>query len=419
MIKINDKSLCSGCTACKSICPRNCIVMEEDEEGFLYPAINAKKCINCGACDKVCPIKNTHFHKKDGFPDGYLVYDSNSKWRENSAAGGGFAAIARYFIEKYHGVVFGAVYDENYRVFHTFCETTKDLYRIQKSKYVQSDLGESFANVKGFLQQNRYVLFSGTPCQIYGLKSFLKVLANSDLLYCIDLSCHGVPSPKVLKIYLQFQEQLENSKISSFKMRGKELKNSSYNQGFDIQFENGKHKFLSHSESYYGRCFWGEISSRPSCYNCHFKTVWRSADITLGDCWFLECFVPKKKDTMGVTMALTHTKKGNEMLNTVRELTKYKIDSEQLIKANGGMIYLSAQKNPNRDEFFRRLDYEDFDKLAESYFPLKNKSKKQIVIDKIDDLGFGLSSLKRINKKRKLSSRLRRTIPESCLGEMN
>lgn len=418
MIKINDKSLCSGCTACKSICPRNCIVMEEDEEGFLYPAINEKKCINCGACDKVCPIKNTHFHKKDGFPDGYLVYDSNSKWRENSAAGGGFAAIARYFIEKYHGVVFGAVYDENYCVFHTFCETTKDLYRIQKSKYVQSDLGESFANVKGFLQQNRYVLFSGTPCQIYGLKSFLKGLANSDLLYCIDLSCHGVPSPKVLKIYLQFQEQLENSKISSFKMRGKELKNSSYNQGFDIQFENGKHKFLSHSESYYGRCFWGEISSRPSCYNCHFKTVWRAADITLGDCWFFDSFVPEEKDTLGVTMALVHSDKGEKLVRYSDKLIKYEVDPEKIIKANGGMIYSSAIQNSNREEFFNLIDKESFDKVVEKFFPTKGKTKKQFLKQLLDVLDIDLGVLRRIAKKRKLIKRLKRTIPNNSLGEI-
>jgi len=369
MITINDKRLCSGCTACKSICPKKCIVMKPDEEGFLYPNVNMADCVNCGACENVCPILNTSFSPKEGFPDAYLVYDRDENWRMKSAAGGGFASIARYFIEQYHGVVFGARYDDDYSVYHTSCDTVEDLQRYQKSKYVQSNPRNTFIEVKNCLIQGKYVLYSGTPCQIYGLKSFLGGYSNSEQLYCIDLSCHGVPSPKVFRKYIAFLEEQEKSDISSFTMRGKIIKKNAYAQGFDIKFKNGAHRFLSHTESYYGRCFWGEISSRPSCYNCHFKTIWRTSDITLGDCWFFDCFVPGECDSLGVTMALAHSEKGRDLILNSNDLIKYEVDSEKLIKANGGMIYSSAKENPNRTEFFELIDKDEFGKVVERYFP--------------------------------------------------
>ena len=418
MINIENKSKCSGCSACYSVCPQNAITMTDDEEGFLYPKVDKNKCINCGACKKVCPILNTSFYPKAVLPNAYLIYDTNSDWREKSAAGGGFSSVARYFIEKYNGIVFGAIYDENYNVFHKSFDTIEGIKKFQKSKYVQSNVQDTFKEVKENLLKKRYVLYSGTPCQIYGLKSYLGDLSDSDFLYCIDLSCHGVPSPKVFKEYLSFLQKQENSRIVSFEMRHKKLKKHSYEQGFSILFENGVHKFFSHSEDYFGRCFWGEISSRPSCYQCHYKTVWRISDITLGDCWFFNSFLPSEKDTLGVCMALVQSSKGDRLLEEIESLKKYRVNSEDLIKANGGMIYSSAIENVNRAEFFKRLGNMEFGELVDTYFPIKKKSTKQIMIEKCEDYGIRLEVFRRISRNKKLKERLKRVIPNNALGEM-
>lgn len=417
MIEVTDKSNCSGCSACAQICPQQCISMLEDVEGFLYPSVNKEVCVNCHLCEKICPISNTKFRGKTGFPDGYLIYDTDKTMRTKSAAGGGFVALARYFIEQYQGVVFGAVYDKDYSVQHISVDSISELSHIQKSKYVQSRVDHQFIEAKKLLLNDRYVLFSGTPCQIYGLKSYLGKLSESPKLFCVDLSCHGVPSPKVFRNYLKALEEQEKSKITSYTMRDKKIKKHAYDQGFHICFENGADRFYTHTEDMFGRCFWGEIASRPSCYQCHFKTVWRTADITLGDCWFFNVFVPSEEDSLGVTMALVHSEKGKQLIHEANTIKRYSIDSEKLIKANGGMIYSSAKPHKDREAFFAELDMVSFPELTNRYVPKKPDGKKQKVLDVLEKQGIRLEFFRKINRKRRLNKRLSAVIPEAALGE--
>lgn len=418
MIKIVHKSKCTGCTACAQICPISCITMKRDEEGFLYPVADESRCIACGSCDKVCPVSNTSFLPKAGYPEAALIYDKELEWRKRSAAGGGFAVLARYFLEYYKGIVFGAAYDENYYVCHMEVETLEALPQLQKSKYVQSDLKDCFKCVKQHLEHDRYVLFSGTPCQIYGLKSYLGKQAESDRLYSIDLSCHGVPSPKVFEKYKLALEEQEKSQIICFTMRDKKFKKDAYDQGFGITFANNKKKFLSHSQDMFGRCFWGELISRPSCYCCHFKTVWRSADITLGDCWFLNCFVPEEKDDFGVTLALMHSEKGKKLLNENLYSAVYPVPSELLIKANGGMICHSAKANEKRTVFFEQLDQRPFSALVDELLPVQPLSSRQKILKVMDRLGIRFNLLRKKSRQKKLAARLKMVIPDSAKGEL-
>jgi len=419
MIEISNKSLCCGCSACTQICPTHCIEMVSDEEGFWYPCVDKEKCINCHQCEKKCPILTTSFVPKQGFPDAYLVYDKKMKWRQNSAAGGAFTAIARCFLSGENTVVYGATYDNDYSVHHERITQIGELPRLQKSKYVQSEIRNTYQEVKLDLKMGKKVLFSGTPCQIYGLKSFLGNCMNIEKLTTVDLSCHGVPSPKVFKLYLKSLEKRENSKIASFTMRAKQLKGTYYKQGFNIVFANGKQIFNSHTHDLFARCFWGEIASRPSCYNCHFKTVWRVADITLADCWFFHEFVPEEFDSAGVTLMLVHSEKGKEILNTCTDLIKYSVDSEKLIKANGGMLYSSAVPHKRRKEFFERIQSEEFDKVVDDILPEKNEGKLKKMIQPLWDRNlFFTKVIKRYKSRKRLEERLVRNIPEAARGEM-
>lgn len=418
MIEIIEKRNCSGCAACISICPSQCIEMRKDEEGFLYPAVKKTDCTNCGLCEKICPIKNTFFCAKEGYPDAELIYDKDVNWRKQSAAGGGFAGIARFFIEKYKGVVFGAAYDDNYNVHHISVEAIEDLKQLQKSKYIQSSMGDSFKRAKEYLTKDRYVLFSGTPCQIYGLKSYLGKMADNERLYTIDLSCHGVPSPKVFHEYLDTLTEIEHSSIAYFTMRDKRFKKNAYDQGFGVNFKNGTNRFISHSQDLFGRCFWGEIASRPSCYHCHFKTVWRCADITLGDCWFFNCYVPMEQDSFGVTLALEHSERGKRLLIENKYLVSYTVPAEELVKANGGMIYSSAKMNPQRNYFFEKLGQVPFQTLVNELFPIRSLSRKQKILNCLEKHGIRLEFLRKKSRMHKLSARLNAVIPDCAKGEM-
>ncbi len=207
MVTITDKSQCCGCWACENICPKHCIRMEEDSEGFRYPVVDTDKCIDCGLCEKVCPIKAPM--QDDTVPESYVVQHNDAEILRSSTSGGFYSAIAKYVISK-NGVVFGASFDENMVLRHTYSETLEGCAQFRGSKYVQSLIGNSYSQAKRFLDDGRWVVFSGTPCQIAGLFGFLRNRKYEKLI-TVDLVCHGTPSPRLLAKYiwpitLQLQE---------------------------------------------------------------------------------------------------------------------------------------------------------------------------------------------------------------------
>ena len=216
MLEIINKSNCCGCHACYNACPQNAIIMRKDELGFRYPVIDQEKCIECGLCKKVCPVLNKK--KINNQPIAYACINKNDNVRRESSSGGIFTLIAEKILDL-NGVVFGAQFDEKLNVSHAYVENKEDLYKLRKSKYVQSDIKDSYKKAKEFLDDDRFVLFTGTPCQVEGLYSYLRKDYNK--LYTQDIICHGVPSPAVWKKYKEDVEKQKHMKVVNMNFRDK------------------------------------------------------------------------------------------------------------------------------------------------------------------------------------------------------
>ena len=336
------KELCNGCGACALICPVNAIEMIEDEEGFLYPKINQEKCINCNKCRKVCsnnPEKNPYEIKA------YATKNKDEEKRKNSTSGGMFKILAEYVIQK-QGIVFGVKLDENLIAVHDYSETIEGCKDFSLSKYVRSDLGNSYPKIKEFLHNNRYVLFTGTPCQIQGLKSYLGK-DNEKLILC-EIICHANPSPKVLKMYIKNQENLEKKKVKKiyFRSKNEEMNNSAY-----IEFEDGtKKKIQEYITAFSGN----QLINRPSCHNCQFVDENRKSDFTIGDFWGIEEVLPNFKDNKGISLFTVNTEKATKIFNEIKQNMEYQnVDLESAFKYNH---HSNLPQNKNRKKFFESLE---------------------------------------------------------------
>ena len=358
MIKIVDRNKCCGCSACASICPKNCITMTPDKEGFLYPQLNKDLCLDCGLCENICPTNSP----KDDNPKDIKIYaaiNNNLKIRKESSSGGVFTAIAQYVIQE-GGVVFGATFDENFLVVHSYVENSEDLAKFRGSKYVQSDLGCSFNQVKSFLDAGRLVFFSGTTCQVYGLLKFLR--KEYDNLITQDIICHGVPSPKVWERYLHYICKGNTSKSISFRSKLDGWKN------FSITIEKqDKYYKTSHRRDLYMQAFLSDLSLRPACYECKFKKVFRKSDFTLADFWGIENILPELDDDLGTSLVFVNTNKGNKIFNIINSnLTTKEVDLNIAIKYNPAMIK-SVNCPQNRDVFMKEILCGNFPKVMKRY----------------------------------------------------
>ena len=317
MILISDKHNCCGCNACVQKCPKQCITMTEDDEGFRYPKVDLEKCVDCHLCEKVCQYLNL---KKPQEPlNCYAAKNIDENIRLQSSSGGAFTAIAEKVLAE-GGVVFGARFDNDWQVVHSYVENKNGLTALRGSKYVQSEIGESFRQTESFLNTGRKVLFSATPCQISGLYHFLN--KEYDNLLTTEVVCHGAPSPKIWREYLN---TLELSGIGSISHKDK----SSGWRGYSILIKdtNGKTIYKRRaSEDKYMSAFFRNLTLRPSCYNCPSKAGRSHADITLADYWGIEHFIPKMDDNKGVSFIGINTDKGNAIvskLNLHVEQTDY------------------------------------------------------------------------------------------------
>lgn len=360
MIEITDKTKCCGCHACYNICPKGAIEMQQDEKGFEYPVIDKEKCINCGLCEKVCPIINNK-QIKNG-PQAYACYNKDLNIRMQSSSGGIFTLLAEEILSK-GGVVFGASFNKTFEVEHIMVEKIEELEKLRGSKYTQSKIGETYKKAKEILEEGRYVLFTGTPCQIEGLKSYLR--KEYDKLYTQDIICHGVPSIKVMKKYNNYLEQINNSNIEEIKHRTKI--NGWKEWRVFIKFNNNKQLSSDHNKDLYMQAFLKNTILRDSCYNCSFKKLNRISDITLADFWGIQNIMPELDDNKGTSLVIVNSKKGQELFENIKEKIIYKnVDIQEAIKYNMSMIE-SAKMDKNRKKFFENLDKLDFDKLVKKY----------------------------------------------------
>lgn len=349
MIKIDDKTSCSGCSACANICPQKCISMENDMMGFMYPSVDMEKCVGCGLCENICPSLKKSTIGENVSPIAYAAQNPNDVIRQLSSSGGIFTSLAQYILSQ-NGVVFGAAFDRTFRkVQHVAVQTSQDLYRIQGSKYVQSNAGCSYRTVKEFLEQGRLVLFSGTLCQIAGLKAFLhKDYPN---LYLVDVVCYGVPAPKVWDAYIDFLEKKHNGKVTQVSFRDKRNGWSDY--VISVKFDNGKEYINCRSDDLYMRGFLHDYYLRPACYQCDFKGLNRASDITLGDLWGIEHLAPELNDEKGTSLVIISSEKGKALFEkAASNMVKQVVRIEDAVKYNPAIEY-NCHSNRNWVQFER------------------------------------------------------------------
>ena len=361
MICIKDKNDCCGCTACYNICPKKAIAMEADEEGFLYPQVNKELCVECGLCEKVCPIQHMPFANNTK-KESYVLRTKNKDVLKESTSGGFVSPLAEW-IFKNQGVFCASTYDSSFKVRH-ICVDTQEKYNnsmFRGSKYVQSQLEGCFQEIKYYLKQDRMVCFVGTTCQVNGLKAFLGRDYNE--LITVDLVCHGTPSPKLWDKYLDYQKKKYNSNIKNINFRNKTY---GYHSGtMKIQFVNGKEYYGSARVDLMLKSFFKEISSRPICYACPFKTLDRCSDFTIYDCWHASDLVPKlKDDDKGYTNVIVQSEKGREIFQHIsKEYEIYPADTQKAIELDGIMVLNSAKKHSNRDEYYKDMDKKTLEEL--------------------------------------------------------
>lgn len=369
MIEILDKKYCCGCNACKNVCPKKAIEMVNDDKGFRYPKVNIELCIECGLCNKICPINNKL--KINSKPIAYACYNKNLDERLNSSSGGIFTLIAKQILEK-KGYVVGASYDQEFNVKHIIINNINDLKLLQTSKYVQSDIGDIYVRVKELLTEDKYVLFTGTPCQIEGLNAFLG--KKYDKLYLQDIICHGVPSPLVWKKYLKFRLKKDKESPININFRNKDNGWKKFNLKFQYTSKVYKN---NQTKDYYLLAFLKNVILRDSCYDCSFKKKNRVSDITLADFWGVEKILPDLFDDRGTSLTIINSKKGKELFEKIeKDLVKREISFEDAIKFNKNMT-TSVIMNNNREKFFNDLNKLSFDKLCKKYV-LDNSLKYKI-----------------------------------------
>ncbi len=392
MIHIVDKHKCCGCEACIQACPKGCISLVQDKEGFYYPEVDHSLCVDCGVCEKVCPIINTG--KQERPLEVWAAQNNNEEIRRNSSSGGVATMLAESVIEE-GGVVFGVVMNGKCEAVHTFAETKEQLVAFMGSKYVQSKIGNSYKEAKKFLNAGRKVLFIGTPCQIAGLKHYLR--RNYDNLYAVDFICHGVPSPGVFKWYLQ-------EEINKFMSARQGRKNSvsfppihSIPKGdvqlpeglkvLDIRFRDkregwkkfsfvlrlaeasaeGKQNTVSFSanvtQNIFLRGFCLDLYLRPSCHQCPARNFRSGSDMTIADFWGQETLFPEFDSDTGVSSVIVKTHKGQLLFKSIENLKKEKRTIDDVVRYNPSLIS-SKKENYRRSKFWRLVGTCSFEKTV-------------------------------------------------------
>lgn len=352
MIDIKNKQDCCGCSACAQRCPKQCISMKIDDEGFLYPHVDGNKCIDCHLCEKVCPVIN-----QDEARNPLNVYAANNpddNIRKESSSGGVFTMLAENTIE-HGGVVFGACWNDDWEVIHDYTDTKNGIAKFRGSKYLQSKIGDNYLKAEQFLKAGKLVLFSGTPCQIAGLTNFLrKEYANLLKVECV---CHSVPSPGLWSLYLSQlleSQRRKRSEILAIKFRDKITGWKGYS--CSIAYTDGVVSVENREDNLWMRGFLADLYNRPSCSQCPAKGH-SYADIVLGDLWGISELAPEIDDDKGMCLVISNTTKGDSVLDSIGVVKKKRFTLKQVVEKNPAILYC-VDRNERRTLFFRRYKEE-------------------------------------------------------------
>lgn len=366
MIKIEYKMKCSGCAACAAICPKQCITMRSDEEGFFYPEIDSSTCIHCNRCEQVCPIIQTRVLQEPNVlksPVAYAAYNLDESTRLSSSSGGMFTLLAEKVLQE-KGIVFGAAMSEDqHSVSHIAVENVEDLEKLRGSKYLQSNTDGVYPKVSEELETGRRVLFSGTPCQVEALHTFLG--REYENLLCVDLICHGVPSPKVWDKYISYQEDRAGAPARRTFSRHKKYGWKTFAVLFEFSNNTAYEQILS--KDLFMQAFLQNACLRPSCHSCAFKKLNRLSDITLADFWGIQDIAPEMDDDKGTSLVIVHTAKGQKVFDSLKnEMRFLEVEIAKALAGNPAMT-ASVPEHKCRRQFFAHLDTMPFDVLVKKY----------------------------------------------------
>lgn len=353
MIDIVEKKDCTGCSACYNICPKNCITMEADVEGFVYPKINYSQCIECNLCEKVChAINDIEVSTNYDNPEIHAAWSLNEEIRINSTSGGVFSELALNVL-KSGGYICGAEYNTEHMVEHCIIDAEKELVKIRQSKYVQSDIGLIYKDIKILLHKNKTILFCGAPCECAGLLSFLG--RKYDKLIVVDFVCRGANSPTVYKKFLMKLEDMYQSKVSKVWFKNKTYGWNRFST--KVEFENGK-AYLEdrYSDLYMRGYIEANLYMRLCCSDCKYKTFPRVSDITLADFWGIKLTDISKDIEKGTSLLMINSNKGSILFNSIKD----NIFSEEktIEDAIGRNVCIKSSPKPNinKQEFIDRID---------------------------------------------------------------
>ena len=380
MIIIEDKSKCCGCGACVESCPQNCISFYTDSEGFWYPKIDKKKCINCTICVSVCPYRNQEIIKYN--PVVVAAKAIDNQLRDNSSSGGVFSIFAEYVLS-IGGIVCGVAMSEDCEIAqHIIVDKIDDLYKLRGSKYIPSKANTVYNLIRDYLENGRFILFSGVSCQIAGLKHFLRKKYNN--LFTIEIICHGVPSPDLWKKYKSYWEEKHNKTISEVYFRSKIYGWDNF--GSRIVVKNSKKSFFQfHFENEYFIMYNSGKALRPSCYNCVFKLGKSNSDVSIGDFWNIKEYIKNFDDNKGISLICINSEIGDNLFKIVSNKMKFVVDGLDLNKAtkyNPG-VSISLTESKERKDFYLDLYILNMDDFIKKYASVSKKCKIKGIIVKI------------------------------------
>ena len=397
MIIITNPKDCCGCEACAQVCTKKCISLHRDEKGFLYPQVREESCIDCGLCEKVCPVLHPSEAKEPQRI--YASRNVNESERQASSSGGVFILLAKQVILQ-GGVVFGVTFDNAWNPVHSFSETIEGLSQFQGSKYVQSRIDGAYVQAKSFLETGRQVLFSGTPCQVAGLKHFLR--KDYENLLTVEVICHGVPSPRVWQDYLDYIRRPkeagagEKAVLPSLNdlplLEGisfRDKKNGWRKFGFVVRFSADKREVekigLSstnvkeifeeyHQDNLFMRAFLKNLILRPSCFSCPAKSGRSGADISLGDFWGISRYLKEWNDDKGVTLVFLNSARGRHFYQL---LTCMNIELNPSVRYNK-MYYESTTEKYPSENFWSQYKQNGLDCILPIYNALNTSNKPSL-----------------------------------------
>lgn len=370
MIQITDKVNCCGCNACGDVCPKQAITFKTDNEGFWYPEVDMQKCIDCGLCEKVCPIIQSEKIKQNDFktPKCFAAQNKNLESLFNSTSGSAFAAFAEK-IYRDKGYVGGAVFNDDYSVRQFISNDKEDLEKLRNTKYVQSNSEGFYSEVQELLKEGNKVLVCGLPCQMAALRSYLR--KEYENLIIVDMICLGINSPRILPAYLHWKEEQHGSKLVYYKAKNKEL---GWRQlTTKMVFENGDVEYDKKDTNYFTQGFISTHAfARPCCYDCKFKGTPRIADITIGDFWGAERYVGKDYDhDLGTSVIMINSQKGLDFYDSVRSKFREKeIRFEDVIVSNKALISSLSKPTFDREKLYEDLTQLPFGEFAKKYVKL-------------------------------------------------